>query len=225
MERRNKKLSQNPDGWAAPVVAGEHYHVWWPPVSSPQSVRVEVTNLRDATKTDSTIPEHLFLTFNYTQVWGYLGTQVSGANLYPNTTTFPDIRVNRTGESYRSFANNTMSVLLSGKGRPADAGWNWNQRVTVIADPCPPEGCPAPGVATVERESRVRCDVLVNDPLWFRQWAGECVKLKYRGHGGTSAAPPSSRCTPQHTAGALQEVEQCDNVAGAPIRAADDGTH
>ena len=155
-ECRNKKIKENINGWATPLVVGEHYHVWWEADTTPVSVRLEVTNLREASLIDSATPEHVFLTFNYSQVWGYLGTQVSGADVYSNSTAFPDPVVNRTGESYRSFENNTLSVLLSGKDRPDTAGWDWFQRVTVVSDPCPPEGCPSPGVATVDRESQVR---------------------------------------------------------------------
>ena len=90
------------------------------------------------------------------QVWGYLGAEASGRELQPDVNEFPDPVVNNTGANYRSYENNTMTVLLTGQNKPVDAGWGWNQQVSVISDPCPPEGCPTPGVVVVKRDSNIR---------------------------------------------------------------------
>lgn len=94
------------------------------------------------------------------QVWGYLGAEANNQELRPNITAFPDPVLNVTGANYRNYENNTLTVLLSGRDKPADAGWGWNQQVSVVSDSCPPEGCPSPGVVVVERDSNIRCELL-----------------------------------------------------------------
>lgn len=90
------------------------------------------------------------------QVWGYLGAEKGKEALSPNTTALPDPAVNGTGETYRNYDTNTLTMLLSGRDRPVDAGWYWNQQVSVISASCPPEGCPSPGVVMAERDATIR---------------------------------------------------------------------
>lgn len=65
---RNIKVKQNTDGWATPLVVGEHYKMWFSVDTSPESMRLEVTNLLPAPINTTAPPEHIYLTFNYTQV-------------------------------------------------------------------------------------------------------------------------------------------------------------
>jgi hypothetical protein len=153
---RNNKIFQPVNGWAMPLATDEHYQLSWDAPSTPESFRLEISDLKNASRTDATIPEFIFVTVNYSQPWGYVGTKIGWNDLIPNTTDFPSASLNNTGESYRNYDNNTLSVLLSGRSNPDNDAWYWNQQVTVRASSCPPAGCPPPNVAIVERDASIR---------------------------------------------------------------------
>jgi hypothetical protein len=96
------------------------------------------------------------------QVWGYLGAQLpSGSkneDLKPNTSDFPDPLVNGTGANFRNHDSNTLTLLLSGRDRPSNTGKGWYQQVSVVSRSCPPEGCPPPSVAKIQRDMNIRCE-------------------------------------------------------------------
>ena len=61
-------MKEDKEGWAGPIVVGEHYKIWFSVDTSPESLRLEVTNLLPAPVNTTLPPEHIFLTLNYTQV-------------------------------------------------------------------------------------------------------------------------------------------------------------
>lgn len=70
---RNKKWHQNKQGWAMALATDELYQLWWDhkdaaTYTQPQSVRLQVSDLMAESRADASKPEHLFITFNYTQV-------------------------------------------------------------------------------------------------------------------------------------------------------------
>lgn len=157
---RNRKKKENPDGWAVVLASDEHYHVWWNTANPiPERYRFEVTDMFNTSRANASLPEALYVSLPYQDVWGYIGVSGPGGTNIPNDTALPDVRTNSTGYSYRSFSNNTLSMLLSGRTNPGTSWW-WNQQVSVRAQPCPPEGCPAPEEVAVERDSSIRCGQL-----------------------------------------------------------------
>lgn len=120
---------------------------------------------------NASLPEALYLTMPYTDVWGYIGVTGLGKTRIPNDTVLPDVSTHDTGESYRSYDNNTLSMLLSGRDNPGD-GWWWNQRVAVRGQVCPPEGCPAPEEEDVERDGRIR---LASKPCHAKLQSQQCM--------------------------------------------------
>jgi hypothetical protein len=162
----NRKVKENSDGWAAPLVAGEHYELSWPsaPVT-PQSLRLEVTDLRSNLTFDATskaaIPEALWLTLQYKQAWGFIGVKSNdGKYMAFSETNAPVPALNTSGTFWRERDNNTVTVMVAGEpGRSAGGEnrvWGVDQRWMVEASSCPPEGCPAPDVAVVIRDNRTR---------------------------------------------------------------------
>lgn len=139
------------------MASDEHYHLWWDsPNVIPERYRFGVTDMLNTSRANAPLPEAVFVTMPYLDVWGYIDISGAGDTRIPNDLALPDVQFNSTGDSYRSFDNNTLSMLLSGRENKG-TGWWWNQQVTVRAQPCPPQGCPAPVEVSVERDSTVRC--------------------------------------------------------------------
>lgn len=144
-------------GWAAVVASDEHYQMWWSTQSSmPERIHIEATDMMQQSRSDPSMPENVTLTLPFEDVWPYIGVKGPKGEAEATDLGMVDARVDATGDSYRDFDNNTLTVLFSGRDNP-DRGLWWNQGVTVQGALCPPEGCPAPEAVVVERDGPLRC--------------------------------------------------------------------
>lgn len=138
------------------LASDERYHLWWNNANPiPDRYRLEVTDLLKTSRVNNSLPEAIYVTMPYTDVWGYIGVIGLGKSRVPNDTVLPDIQTDDTGDSFRSFDKNTLTIMLSGRNNPGDQWW-WNQRLAVRGQVCPPEGCPDPVDVIVERVGSVR---------------------------------------------------------------------
>ena len=149
-------MKENHNGWAMVLVSDEHYHLWWDTINPiPEYLRFEATDMLSASRANATVPEGIVVTLPYDDVWPYLGVISSRGEAEATDLGLVNSRVDRTGNSYRSYENNTLSLLFSGRGNPG-RGWWWNQRLRVYGSQCPPEGCPPPEEVSAVRTGPLR---------------------------------------------------------------------
>lgn len=154
---RNTKKKETPNGWAVVVASDEHYQLWWnTQASMPEGIYIEATDMMRASRLDPSMPEGVTLSLPFEDVWPYIGVKGPKGEVEATDLGMVDARVDSTGDSYRDFDNNTLTVLFTGRDNP-DQGWWWNQGVKVQGALCPPEGCPAPEAVVVERNGPLRC--------------------------------------------------------------------
>lgn len=154
---RNRKKKDNPDGWAVVVASDEHYHLWIDTTNTvPEHLRFEATDMMPASRADPSVPEAVVVSLPYDDIWPYIGVIGPRGEAEATDLGLVDGRVDSTGDSFRNFDNNTLSVLFTGRENP-ERGWWWNQRVTAYGSRCPPEGCPPPEAVTVDRTGPLRC--------------------------------------------------------------------
>lgn len=149
---RNKKKKQNPDGWAVVVATDEHYHILWDKryAEVPEHIRFEVTDMARDSRERPGEPESVIVSLPYRDVWPYIGVQGPAGEAEASDIGYVNSTVDNTGDAYRNFEKNALSLLFSGRTNPGTGTW-WNQRVTAYGARCPPEGCPPPTAVSVER--------------------------------------------------------------------------
>lgn len=107
-------------GYTLPLATGEHYHLWFGSRSTSSDFRsfnLQATDLRKG--------DHVWLTFNYTEISGYMGVRANGRHIKGSFDSFPQPGVNATGSFLRNFNTSTLTVLLDGEsntGGPDDWG-------------------------------------------------------------------------------------------------------
>eukprot|EP00892_Ulva_mutabilis_P008257 jgi/Ulvmu1/5803/UM025_0058.1 len=150
------KLKDVPNGWAVVLATDEHYHLWWDTINQvPENLRFESTDMLATSRANTSFPEGIVLTLPYDDVWPYVGVKGPAGESEATDLGLVDSRVDNTGDSYRSYENNTLSLMFSGRSNP-DRGWWWREQVTAYGARCPPEGCPPPEQVTVDRSGPIR---------------------------------------------------------------------